>query len=290
MRGWLIYNKSDSKQNEAYINWFIEEAQQQHISLQLVLREDITIGVFHNAKTIILHGEPASLPDFAVVRTIEPLLSQELELLGVAVYNPSETAFICNNKARTHMHLSNSGIPMANTVFVSSRTTLPKRVPFQFPFIIKSTGGRGGNQVKRITTTKEWQALHRQPLNEDIIIQSAANIQPGKDVRVFVIGNDIIAAVMRDNKHDFRANYKLGGTASWYELDANETVLVRRIIDHCKIGMAGIDFLIDKDGHFVFNEIEDVVGSRSLSAVSNINLLQKYVAYIKNSLGQMNIK
>ncbi|SFD58307.1 gamma-F420-2:alpha-L-glutamate ligase [Lentibacillus persicus] len=287
MRGWLIYNQSDSKQNEAYINWFIEEAEQQHILLQLVLREDLTIGVFHNAKTIMLHGEPASLPDFAVVRTIEPLLSQKLEILGVAVYNPFETALICNNKARTHMHLSNSGIPMANTVFVSSRTTLPEQVPFQFPFIIKATGGRGGSQVKRITTTEEWQALHRQQLNGEIIIQSAANIQPGKDVRVFVIGSEIIAAVMRNNKHDFRANYKLGGKASWYELNANETALVQSVIDRFEIGMAGIDFLIDNDGQFIFNEIEDVVGSRTLSAVSNINLLQKYVAYIK---GQMNIK
>ncbi|ALX48214.1 ATP-grasp domain-containing protein [Lentibacillus amyloliquefaciens] len=282
MKGWLIYNKTDAEQNELYIDWFIKEAREQNMSLQLILREDLTAGVMRHENTVMLHGKPVDLPNFAVVRTIEPLLNLQLESFGIDVYNPSKTAFICNDKARTHFHLTNSGIPMADTIVVSSRTKLPESAPFNFPFVIKTTSGRGGKQVKLITNTQTWQELKRQQLSDNIIIQSAAHIQPGKDVRVFVIGNDIIGAVMRNNEHDFRANYKLGGTASWYELDAYETALVRRIIDQFEIGMAGIDFLIDKDGQLVFNEIEDVVGSRTLSAVSDINILQKYVAHIKN--------
>ncbi|QKY69587.1 RimK family alpha-L-glutamate ligase [Lentibacillus sp. CBA3610] len=282
MKGWLIYNKTDAKQNESYIDWFREEAHLQNLSLQLILREDLTVGIMDNKPAVMLQDRPVELPDFAVIRTIEPFLNYQLESFGVAVYNSSETAFICNDKARTHFHMSKLAIPMADTVYISSKTGLPASPPLAFPLVVKNVSGRGGAQVEMVKNPQEWQHLQHHPSTEDLVIQSAANIQSGKDVRVFVIGSEIIGAVMRENKHDFRANYKLGGSASWYPLNTHEIALVKDICESFRFGMVGIDFLLNHDGRFIFNEIEDVVGSRTLSAVSDINILQKYLAYIKS--------
>ncbi|SFA68872.1 gamma-F420-2:alpha-L-glutamate ligase [Lentibacillus halodurans] len=282
MKGWLIYNKTDAEQNKSYIKWFKEEAQLQNISLRFILREDLTIGVIDNRRTIMHHDNPVTLPDFAVVRTIEPLLNLQLESLGITVYNPSETAAICNNKALTHFHMSKLSIPMAETVFVSARTSMPMSPPLAFPLVVKEVSARGGRQIYLITDINEWRKLQHHTSVGDLIIQSANNIQFGKDVRVFVIGTEVIGAVLRENKHDFRANYKLGGSASWYPLKTDEMELVKQISDYFRFGMAGIDFLLDTDGRFIFNEIEDVVGSRTLSAVSDMNILKKYVSYIKS--------
>ncbi|WP_010531132.1 ATP-grasp domain-containing protein [Lentibacillus jeotgali] len=282
MNGWLIYNKNDAEHNKAYINWFLEEAHLQNIALRLILREDLTIGILDSKDTIMLHGEPVSLPDFAVIRTIEPLLSRQLESFGVAVYNPADTAAICNNKASTHFYLSRLSIPMPDTLFISGKTGLPESPPLAFPFVIKGAYGRGGKEVSLVKNTQDWHDQQRKQAMGDLIVQSAANIQPGKDVRVFVIGQEVIGAVLRENKHDFRANYKLGGTASWYTLKPYEMALIKQIYEQFAFGMAGIDFLLDHDGRFVFNEIEDVVGSRTLSAVSDINIVEKYIAYIKS--------
>src|SRR5690625_6839454 len=87
----------------------------------------------------------------------------------------------------------------------------------------------------------------------------------GKDLRVFVIGKQIIAAVLRVNNNDFRANFKLGGSAFLYHLTIDEVEMINKIINHFDFGLVGIDFLIDKEGNLLFNEIEDVVGSRILS-------------------------
>ena len=46
--------------------------------------------------------------------------------------------------------------------------------------------------------------------------------------------------------------------------------------------MVGIDFIFDEHGHFLFNEIEDVVGSRTLSALSEINIVREYLKFIKD--------
>ena len=48
--------------------------------------------------------------------------------------------------------------------------------------------------------------------------------------------------------------------------------------------MVGIDFIFDEEGRFLFNEIEDVVGSRTLSALSEINIVWEYLNFIKNSV------
>jgi len=119
-------------------------------------------------------------------------------------------------------------------------------------------------------------------------IQSA-DVMLGKDLRVFVIGKEIIAAVLRVNKNDFRANYKLGGDAILYTLSDKEKKMIQQIIDHFDFGLVGIDFLIGNNGELLFNEIEDVVGSRILSKVSDINLLEKYVTFIKNKISMKKI-
>ena len=56
------------------------------------------------------------------------------------------------------------------------------------------------------------------------------------------------------------------------------------MIESMDFGLVGIDFLFDSEGGLLFNEIEDVVGSRTLSQVSDINLLEKYVSFIKQNV------
>lgn len=107
---------------------------------------------------------------------------------------------------------------------------------------------------------------------------------------MFVVGKEIIGAVMRENSQDFRANFKLGGSARLYELQENELAIINKITSHFNFDMVGIDFLIDLDGELLFNEIEDVVGSRTLSAVSNVNILKKYIAHIKSEINERNFK
>ncbi|WP_100011958.1 ATP-grasp domain-containing protein [Lentibacillus sediminis] len=278
--GWLIYQEKDAADNASYITWMIEEAERAELSLELVLREEMTIGIRGGERETSVPGkEPA---DFAIVRTVDPFLSQHLEASGIPVFNSSVLARIANDKALTHHYMLNLGIPMVATFFYP-KAIKPDIPPLFFPFVWKGTTGRGGKQVKWIGGANDWQEFRDAPIHEDYLLQ-ACDVQLGKDVRVFVIGSEIIAAVLRENMSDFRANYKLGGTARLYELKPHERQMVDTIIQHFPADMAGIDFLIGYDGELLFNELEDVVGSRTLSAVSDINIVRRYICHIKRKL------
>lgn len=264
------------------MNWVIEEATKQNIHMQLILREDIQIGIINDNLTCHINGNSPNFPDLAIVRTVEPLLNLQLETMGIHVFNSSDVSRICNNKALTHFMIQALEVPMVDTLFIN-KDNLITQPPMDYPFVVKDVESRGGKHVYLIKDQVEWDRLLNQLSFDKLIIQSC-NVQMGKDLRVFIVGKRIIGAVLRESSTNFKANFKLGGSAVWYNLSSNEEQMISKIISHFDFGMVGIDFLIDYDGNLLFNEIEDVVGSRILSQVSDKNIVREYITYIKKRL------
>jgi gamma-F420-2:alpha-L-glutamate ligase len=279
MNGWLIYNRDDAERNAAFIEWFLTESEQLHLKLRLVFTDELSISITQGLPAF--NHKEYDMPDFAIVRTIDPLLTAQLEQAGVACFNNAQIAALANDKIKTHLELTKLNIPMVDMVF-QTNAPIPKP-PLAYPFVWKTAGGRGGKEVHLVETEAQYQHLQNQYINQPILMQQLAP-SAGKDVRVFVIGKTIIAAVLRSSEQDFRANYSLGGSASLYHLSRDEQQLVQRIVDHYDFSFAGIDFLFNENGSFLFNEIEDVVGSRTLSQVSDVNIVRLYLEYIKQSL------
>jgi gamma-F420-2:alpha-L-glutamate ligase len=274
--GWLIYNREDAPNNQAYINWMLEEAALANLQLELFYYDDFQIGHKHSALYIEYQGKQVCTPDFAIVRTIDPFFTKHLEYMGTHCFNSSFVAEICNDKGKTHQYVSQFDIPMSDTLYAHK---LPKN-PYDYPYIVKEVHGRGGKQVYLIE--RESDLANLPATKGKWIIQKPAVF--GKDLRVFVIGRKIFRAVLRESATDFKANYTLGGTASLYSLSENEKQLVEEVIAAFDFGMVGIDFLFAEDGTLLLNEIEDVVGSRTLSALSDDNIVREYLQFIKNKL------
>ncbi|MCQ6266456.1 RimK family alpha-L-glutamate ligase [Fictibacillus sp. WQ 8-8] len=282
-KGWLIYSVQDAEKNASFISWMTEEAAAAGLDLELRYTERFAFGVTKNQLSIYYEKRQDPLPAFAVVRTIHHLFSQQLEQLGVKVFNSSFVSRVANDKARTHQLLAEAGIPMMDTLFISPSLYRPDSLPFDFPLIAKLSSGRGGSQVHLVTDEQELrEALSTYPHQEWVIQKPAAH--PGRDVRVFVVGDQIVGAVLRSSDEDFRANFSLGGKAQFYDLNEEQKVLAQKVMSHFEMGMAGIDFLLDKDDSFIFNEVEDVVGSRTLSATSDINIVRTYMAHIAGQI------
>src|SRR5699024_4693116 len=265
--------------NESYINWFIEEAHLENVDLKLIYRESLTVGIIDNQKVILYEDEIVERPTFAVVRVMEPILNMHLEACGINVFNNENISLMANNKIRTHDAINALGIPMVDTVYIQN-TAVPDRPPFPYPFVLKDANNRGGKFVFFIHDQSEWKRRTAEIYGADLVIQRC-NVRLGIDIRVFVVGKKIIGSVKRTGNNDFRANYTLGGNVTWYSLQSNETEMVKRIVNSFDFGMVGIDFLVKENGNLLFNEIEDIVGSRSLSKVSNCNILREYIKLIK---------
>ncbi|MDM5221777.1 ATP-grasp domain-containing protein [Peribacillus sp. NJ11] len=273
--GWLIYNREDAVKNQGYIDWMLDEASKLDLDLHFYHREDLRIGHRSNELYVEHTAQPIVLPDFAIVRAIDPFLTRQLEQMGIACFNSSFVSEIANDKARTHQYLSSMGIPMADTIYCNGK---PNADDMEFPFIAKETRGRGGKQVYLIEHADDLAELN----DGNWIVQKPGLF--GKDIRVFVVGKKVKAAVLRESASSFKANYTLGGSASIYELTASDLALVERVIEAFDFGLVGIDFIFAEDGSLMLNEIEDVVGSRTLSALSDINIVSEYLTFIKDSL------
>ncbi len=103
MNGWLVVNNfiNDSKFSELY-SWFLDASRVNNINLILKRTGDL----------ILLSGERPfdERPDFVLFWDKDIYLAQRLEHMGIKVFNTARAIEICDNKALTAIHLSNSNI------------------------------------------------------------------------------------------------------------------------------------------------------------------------------------
>lgn len=294
MKAWLLYSREAAKRNESYIELYIAEGKKMDLVIELILVEEIGFGT-RDSRSYMARGSniisTKEYPDFVVSRIIYPLLNKQFEKLNIPVFNNSVIAEICNDKARTHQYLANKNITMVDTDFYKNHELESVLLNAKTPIVIKSVEGHGGEQVflfeaKSYSSNDDNDAINHHII--DIIKGIGSSdflVQPyikgrNQDLRVYVIGDEIIAAVLREAKSGFKSNFSLGGEVSLYQLNDEEISIVNKIINEFDFGLVGIDFLIGEQGELLFNEIEDVVGSRMLYSTSNINIVKKYLEYI----------
>lgn len=291
MIAWIIYNGDGATYNRQYIQFYIEEGAKLGIDVRLILVEELEFGVKNGHLFVSYQNQKITEPDFAISRVIYPLLNKHLELMGIRVFNNSFVSEICNDKARTYQYLAKTGIPMVDSSFYRNDQLKEVLSKAETNTVIKAVDGHGGSQVflksadsgREMKASEERERIINGINSSDIVVQPLTGNRH-QDLRVYVIGKEIIAAVLRTAKEGFRSNYSLGGDVRLYELSMEETAIIKIIMDQFEFGLVGIDFIIGDKGELIFNEIEDVVGSRMLYQCSDINVVERYLGFIINKL------
>ena len=142
------------------------------------------------------------------------------------------------------------------------------------PAVKKKIDGHGGIDVYMLDKAE--------PFEDGYVYQKPCDTL-GRDVRVWLIGEKIIASILRSSDTDFRSNFCLGGKASEYTLIDDDRALVYKIADLLDYDYIGIDFIFN-NGRLVFNEIEDTVGARMIYSLTDIDIISLYCDYIKEEL------
>jgi ribosomal protein S6--L-glutamate ligase/gamma-F420-2:alpha-L-glutamate ligase len=199
---------------------------------------------------------------FVINRTNDYKIAQKFEKQGIRVFNPSKFSRLANDKQFCYDFMQKNGIAIMPTRY--------KNVPF----VKKPIDGHGGAGVVMCQNISEY--------DENCVCQKPAS-DLGKDLRVWVVGNQIITSILRVNKNDFRSNYCLGGDAIPYNLSSEETALINKIIALVNGDYYGIDFVFD-GGKIVFNELEDTVGARMVYDKTDIDILKIYCEHIKKTV------
>lgn len=248
MTGWLLYTRQGAADNRWFIDRLIEAMRNLGADLRLIQAEHV-------------RDLPLSVPDFAVVRLNDPGFARHLESKGVPVCNNYRTSFTANDKWETYRLAEKLGLPVMPTALWEEGTDLSA---LAYPLVAKAAGGKRGSQVFLAHSPAELQSLRSRLFPGRVLLQKFCD-EPGKDMRVYMLGGTVYQGILRTSDTDFRSNYSLGGRAAAVEADCRQKEIIQALYEHLQFDFIGVDFIRDQ-GRWVLNEIEDPVGCRMLYA------------------------
>lgn len=212
--------------------------------------------------TVLVQPDYRGDAEFVINRSNDYRIAEYYESKGIRVFNPSEFSKLANNKQLCYDFMEQNGIEIMPTRYANP------------PFIKKPVDGHGGQGVVMCKSVNEY--------DEQMVCQKPAT-ELGRDLRVWLLGEEITASILRVSDSDFRSNYCLGGRAELYTLSEQEKQLVRKISALAHGDYYAIDFVFN-NGKIVFNELEDTVGARMIYDKTDIDIIKMYCDYIKNNL------
>ena len=194
------------------------------------------------------------------------------------VYTPNTANGISNSrdKLRSLQILSRHNIGIPRTSFVRDRKdVLPaiERIGGT-PIIIKIIEGTQGIGVILAETTKVAEAIIEtlQTVKQNVLLQRFVKESKGKDIRAFVVGDTVVAAMRRVAQGDeFRSNVHRGGVAEPVQLDERYEQAAVRAAQIMGLRVAGVDMLEGADGPQVM-EVNSSPGLEGIEAATKLDV------------------
>jgi len=219
-----------------------------------------------------------------------------LEQKGYKVINNYECLNLCGNKLLTTLELIKSDIPTpkTNIAFTDESSIEAIENDIKYPAIIKPIIGSWGRLIAKVddynsaASNLECRETMGNILQKIYYIQQyipRQNSEKDKptDIRVFVIGNECVAAMGRFNpEKDFRSNIAIGGTAKPIEI-SNEIKNLSLSATKCVKGeIIGVD-LMDNKGKMQVIEINGTPQFQGIQKATGKNIAGEIVNYIENN-------
>ncbi|HHW7518504.1 RimK family alpha-L-glutamate ligase [Mannheimia haemolytica] len=212
---------------------------------------------------------------------------RHFEAKGIPVLNHSATFALARDKWRTLQKLAKHNLPVPNTNFAGHLVSVKSQLnQFAFLLISKVLNGSQGNGVMLFEGKNNAEAVlatFRQ-VNEPYLCQQFVGEAKGQDIRAFVIGNEVVAAMSRTSvTGDFRANIHQGGTAQPIELTQMERALAIKATKTIGLDIAGVDFLRTEKG-VVILEVNASPGFEGIERVNDVDIASEMVSYFINKM------
>jgi ribosomal protein S6--L-glutamate ligase len=201
---------------------------------------------------------------------------RQLEMMGVYTPNPSDAVLRARDKLRCLQILAAQGIAMPVTVFGDNPDDTDDVLAMlgDPPHVIKLNEGSQGTGVvlaeKRSASQSVVEAFRG--LYANFLVQEFIAEAKGCDLRCFVVGGKVVAAMEREaSPGDFRANLHRGGSARAATLSTAEKRIAVRAAEALGLGIAGVDLLRSGRGPLVL-EVNASPGLEGIEAATGVDV------------------
>jgi len=235
-----------------------------------------------------LEGFDAVIPRIAASHTFYGLaILRQFEMMGVYPLNESVAIGRSRDKLRCLQILARDGVGLPATAFANDpqRTDEILDLVGGAPVVIKLLEGTQGIGVVLGETQKSAksviEAFHGVEVN--ILVQEFIKEAEGHDVRAFVVGRKIVAAMERIGPEgEFRSNLHRGGSAKITELTAEEKATALKAAQSMGLNVAGVDMLRSKRGPVVM-EVNSSPGLEGIEHASEIDVAKAIIQFMERN-------
>ena len=213
---------------------------------------------------------------------------RQFEQMGTFTLNGSHPISLSRDKLRSLQILSRYKLGMPATAFVRDRKSILGAIEKVggAPVVIKLLEGTQGIGVILAETTKVAEAIIEtlQSTKQQVIIQKFVAESKGKDVRAFVIGDRVVAAMRRSAVGtEFRSNVHRGGKAEAIDLDPVYAGTAVRAAQIMGLRVCGVDMLEGANGPQVM-EINSSPGLEGIEGATNLDIAGAIIDYIADQV------
>jgi ribosomal protein S6--L-glutamate ligase len=201
---------------------------------------------------------------------------RQFEQMGISTINSSIGLARSRDKLQAMQILSRHDIGLPQTAFVTRKQDILeaiKRVGGA-PVIIKLLEGTQGVGVVLAESVKVAQAIVEMlhSTKQNVLIQKFVKESKGKDIRAFVVGDRVVAAMRRQATGDeFRSNVHRGGSATPVELTEEYKSQAIRAAQVLGLRVAGVDMLEGYDGPQIM-EVNSSPGLEGIETCTGIDV------------------
>ncbi|MGF1746688.1 30S ribosomal protein S6--L-glutamate ligase [Vibrio minamisatsumaniensis] len=212
---------------------------------------------------------------------------RQFEMMGTFCINESVAISRSRDKLRSLQLLSRKGIGLPKTGFASRPDKIQDLIKNVggAPLVIKLLEGTQGIGVVLAETNKAAESVIEafMGLKANILVQEFIEEANGADIRCFVVGNKVIAAMKRQaGEGEFRSNLHRGGTAQLVKLSKEERATAINAAKIMGLNLCGVDILQSKNGPVVM-EVNSSPGLEGIEKATSKDVADMIFEFIEKN-------
>ncbi len=272
----------------------IEAAQQHGHEVDVIDTLHCYMDITRSKPTVRYHGE--ALPHYdAVIPRIGASVTfygtavvRQFEMMNTFIVNDSQAISRSRDKLRSLQILARDGVGLPRTGYAHKADNIKDLIKNVggAPVVIKLLEGTQGIGVVLGETQKAAESIIEafMGLDANILVQEFIKEAGGADIRCFVVGDQVVAAMKRQGAEgEFRSNLHRGGSASLIELSDEERETALAAADSMGLGVCGVDILQSAHGPVVM-EVNSSPGLEGIEKASGVDVAGLIIQYIEDNV------
>jgi len=251
---------------------------------KLVDSKELYINTMEDpSKTRVKFGEAVIQRCISYFRGLH--LTATLESMGLPVINSFNVSSICGNKLLTTLALIKAGVPSPKTFVAFTEEGAFKALEnLGYPAVMKPVVGSWGRLIALIKDRDSAQGLieSRKEMKNALLqiyyFQEYVE-RPPRDIRIMVIGNEVIAASYRYSpQNDWRTNVARGGVSKPCSVTHELEELALKAAEAVGGGVLAVDCM-ESPSEILVHEVNSTVEFRGLCSATHVDIAKKIIDY-----------